>query len=120
MKIIEIAKIEVVSGQRIGEKPRIESFLAAEADALEFRVAEFQEIAWRERADGILESIESGFRGCQGNLLLEHDVDECRETGFANPQRRRPVLLDDFPEMGVALRQETHALSEDVFVQNDL
>src|SRR6266566_424340 len=41
MEIVEIAKIEVTPGQRIGEKAGVESFLTAEADAKQFGVGEF-------------------------------------------------------------------------------
>ena len=53
-------------------------------------------------------------------MLFEDDLDERVETGIAHPQRRRAVLLHDFRQMGVAIGQETHALSEDVFTQDDL
>ena len=36
----EIAKVKVTAGQRIGEKARVKRFLAAEADAEQFCVAE--------------------------------------------------------------------------------
>ena len=39
---------------------------------------------------------------------------------LAHPERRRAVLLHDFRKIRVAIRQESNALSEDVFVQNDL
>src|SRR6266571_8072913 len=41
VEIVEVAKIEVAAGERIGEKAGVESFLTAEADAKQFGVGEF-------------------------------------------------------------------------------
>lgn len=41
VEIVEVAKIEIAAGERIGEKARVKSFLATEADAKQLSVGEF-------------------------------------------------------------------------------
>ncbi len=86
VEIVEITKIEVAAGQRIGKQARVQSFLAAEADAQQLGVGELQEAGWRERVNGRLEPIEGRFRRGQRYLLLKNDVDERWKAGFSNPQ----------------------------------
>src|SRR5713101_3861645 len=120
MEIVEIAKIEVAAGQRIGEKAGVESFLAAEADAEQFGVGEFQKQFGSEWSDDGIQPVEGSFRGSKRNLLFEDDVDERGEAGFADPQWRPAVFLHHFSQVRVTICQEAHTLSEDVFVQDGL
>ena len=62
-KIVKIPQIEIAERKRFGEQPRVQRFLAAEADAQQLRVRELQEAAWRERADGGIQMVEGRFRG---------------------------------------------------------
>src|SRR6266850_2132701 len=94
--------------------------VAAEADAKQLRVSKFQEAAWCERADGGVEPIESGFRGSEGDLLFENDVDESGEAGLADPEGRLAVLFHDRSKMGIAIREKTHTLREGIFIRDGL
>src|SRR5882724_10323990 len=120
VQFVEVTEIEVAAGERFGEQSSVESFLAAEADAKQLRVSKLQEAAWCERADGGVEPIESGFRGSEGDLLFEDDVDERGEAGLADPEGRLPVLFHDRSEMGIAIREKTHTLREKIFVRDGL
>jgi len=95
VKIVEVAKIEKAAGERFGEKARVQSFLAAEADAKELGVGEFQEAFGSEGIYGGFQAFESGFCGSQRNLLLEDDVDERGKARLADPERRTAVLLQN-------------------------
>src|SRR6266850_658246 len=120
VQFVEVTEIEVTPGKRLGEETGVESFLAAEADAKQLDVGQFQKAARRERVNGGVKTIESGFRGSERNLLLENDVDERGEARFTDPERRLAVLFHDFSEMGIAIREKTHTLCEEIFIQDGL
>ncbi len=95
----------MAAGQRIGKQARVQSFLAAEADAQQLGVGELQEAGWRERADRRLEPIEGRFRGGERDLLLKNNVNQSREAGFANPEGRLAVGVDYADEIWISLSQ---------------
>jgi hypothetical protein len=53
-------------------------------------------------------------------LLFENDVDECGEAGLADPEGRLPVFFQDLSQMGITIREKTHTLREEIFVQDGL
>ena len=112
MKIVEIAKVEVTAGERFGEEARVQSFLAAEADAQQLGVGEAQETSWSERADGGFQAVERRFRGGERDLLLENDVDESRKPRLANPERGRAVGVNYADEIWISLSQAPYMRRE--------
>ncbi len=90
-QILKVAEVEVPADERFGKKPGVKRFLPAETDAQQFGVTELQESLGSQGMDFRFEPIESRFGRCQGNLLLENDVDERGKSRLADPQRRPAI-----------------------------
>src|ERR1700685_3029704 len=102
MKFAEGVEIESLLLDGVGEEARVVRFLAAEAELAHFDFGELEELFGGERADGFFELLIEGAGGGWRDLLLEDDVDERGEAGFADPERQHSIFFDHASEVGVA------------------
>jgi len=112
VKCMQGVEIELFLLDGVGEEARVVRFLPAEAELAHFDFGEPQELFGGEGADGLFEFVIKGAGGGERNLLLENDVNERREAGFANPERWNAVFFDDASEVGVAIGEFADRFSE--------
>ena len=86
--------------------PAVARLLAAEPDRQELGVVQLAGTrSGRQRVGRGAQPVERRLRRGERDLLLEDQVDECREPGRAIPERRRAPAPDDRRQVGVARGQ---------------
>ena len=109
--------VEIEPGRRDlpGQVANVARLLAAEADREQAGVVQFEKPFRGERLDGAAKRIEGGPSRGERDLLLEHDVDQRRETGRPMPQPWRPEPFDDSSQVRVAGGELADGIRERVF-----
>src|ERR1700760_4231004 len=115
VKFVERFEIELFFVDGISEEARVVRFLAAEAELAHFGFGELQEFFGSKGTDDLFELLKQSAGGCERDLLFENDVDERRETGFADPERRHAVFFNDASEVGVAFGERANGFGEKFF-----
>src|SRR4029077_13264869 len=85
VEIVKVPQIEIAISERLSEEAGVECLLAAETDAKQFNIGEFQEAPGGKRICRCFQAPEGGSRGGKRNLLLENDVHERGETRLTHP-----------------------------------
>ena len=90
----------------------VSKFLSRQARAFDLRPVYLAEACCGKRYYDGGKTVVHGQGGCQGHLLLQNDVHQGSEAGFAAPHGWRSVAVDDHGEIGVAGPQDLQAVLE--------